>query len=691
MNTRLMDRGWSERFEPARKILLLAVLCLTVGALGRARAEEPDPSSRVARISYIKGRVSMQPTESDAWVEARINHPLTSGDQLWTEPYSRSELQIGNASLQIDASTQLRLLELSDEVLQIEVTQGVVNLHVRRLERGATVEVDTPNAAVSALEPGTYRIEVAAEQDRTLVQVREGSAEAAGERQSFNLRYGEQLTVQGTSRLSAAYDDVPRMDEFDRWADDRNQRAERASAARYVSSDVIGYEDLDDYGNWRWNQSYGYVWQPSRIASDWAPYRYGQWTWVSPWGWTWIDAAPWGFAPFHYGRWAQISNRWCWVPGPRTARAIYAPALVAWVGTPGLNVAVNFGSQPVGWIPLGPREVYRPYYRGSDRYVFNINVNNSLLDRNEFERGYRRKPHEENYGNRHAMSVVTSGALISARPVNNNLVHGNNGRLQAMQSAPVVRPETTSILGGERRTAPPQVNSREVMARRQPFTPAVTANPGINREGNIGSSASLRPEAARDARVRSNVRVITPSPSRRFDSNGSGPNPDSRSRAPRLDTESPGIRSSAEELQPPRSGQTPMNRPYGRPPAEDDRNGSGDRARVPPTENARGAASNANELRGRTNSWIRDEAPGRGRTADRQTPRAPETAAPMDMTPRSGRSESMPNRNSEMRSRATPPQAVQPGASSTPPAEANGGAMRTPRGDRRVEGGFDRR
>ena len=632
----------------------------------------------------------MQPTESDAWVEARINHPLTSGDQLWTETYSRSELQIGNASLQIDASTQLRLLELSDEVLQIEVTQGVVNLHVRRLERGATVEVDTPNAAVSALEPGTYRIEVAAEQDRTLVQVREGSAEAAGERQSFNLREGEQLTVQGTSRLSAAYDDVPRMDEFDRWADDRNQRAERAATARYVSSDVIGYEDLDDYGNWRWNQSYGYVWQPSRIASDWAPYRYGQWTWVSPWGWTWIDAAPWGFAPFHYGRWAQISNRWCWVPGPRTARAIYAPALVAWVGTPGLNVAVNFGNQPVGWIPLGPREVYRPYYRGSDRYVFNINVNNSLLDRNEFERGYRRKPHEENYGNRHAMSVVTSGALSSARPVNNNLVHGNNSRLQAMQSAPVARPETNTIQGGERRTAPPQVNSREVMARRQPFTPAVTANPGVNR-GSNGSPDTLRPDSARDTRVRSNVRVITPSPSRRFDSNGSGPNPDSRSRAPRLDTESPGIRSSAEELQPPLSGQTPMNRPYGRPPAEDDRNGSGDRARVQPTENARGAASNANELRGRTNSWIRDEAPGRGRTADRQTPRAPETAAPMDVTPRIGRSESMPNRNSEMRSRATPPQAVQPGASSTPPAEVNGGAMRTPRGDRRVEGGFDRR
>jgi len=73
------------------------------------------------------------------------------------------------------------------------------------------------------------------------------------------------------------------------------------------------------------------VWYPSRVDADWAPYRNGHWAWIDPWGWTWVDDAPWGFAPFHYGRWAYVSNRWGWIPGPRTYRAVYAPALVAFL------------------------------------------------------------------------------------------------------------------------------------------------------------------------------------------------------------------------------------------------------------------------------------------------------------------------------------------------------------------------
>src|SRR5690606_5989093 len=121
-------------------------------------------------------------------------------------------------------------------------------------------------------------------------------------------------------------------DEFESWANERDQRAERAQSARYVSNDVIGYEDLDDNGEWVSEPGYGHVWRPLHVASDWAPYRYGQWSWISPWGWTWIDDARWGFAPFHYGRWAQLRQRWYWVPGPRHLRPVYAPALVGWTG-----------------------------------------------------------------------------------------------------------------------------------------------------------------------------------------------------------------------------------------------------------------------------------------------------------------------------------------------------------------------
>ena len=509
--TYMSKTGW---LPPVRLLMTLSVLCLVFTTLQTARAEDADPASRVARISYLKGRVFMQPVETDSWTEARINRPLTSGDQLWTEANSRSELQVGSATLQIDANTQLRLLELSDEVLQIEITQGLVSARVRSLGKQDTVELDTPNVAITVLEPGTYRVEVADGDDHTVIQVRGGRAEVAGEKQSFTIDNDEQLSLQGTRRLTAAYDDLPRMDEFDRWASERNQRADRVNSSRYVASGVIGYEDLDDYGSWHWYQEYGYVWQPTRVVSGWAPYQYGNWAWISPWGWTWVDDAPWGFAPFHYGRWTRLSNRWCWVPGPRTLVAVYAPAMVAWVGTPGISLSVNIGSHPVGWIPLGPREVYRPHYHVSTNYVFNINISNSLMNREEFERGYRRQPHEDNYGNRAALSVVSAGTFSNARPVHNNLLHGDNSKLQAIETAPAIRPETTSMLGGERRDVPVQVKTREVFARRQPGQSGV--NSTITHSGVLTQRTTTR-DTSRESSVpaSNNIRIITPGTQRR--------------------------------------------------------------------------------------------------------------------------------------------------------------------------------
>ncbi len=496
-----------------------ALLCLATTP-GHAD-EDTDPASRVARISYLKGPVYVQTQDDENSTEARINRPLTSGDQVWTDNRGRAELQMGSTAIQVDADTQLRLLELSDDVLQLQVTQGVVNVRVRSLGKGDTVEIDTPNAAVSIMEPGTYRIGVAEQEELTVVGVREGSADVAGERRSFTLRADEQLTLRGNSRLAAEFDDLGRMDDFDRWATQRNQRAERVASARYVSPEVIGYEDLDDYGYWRWYNDYGYVWMPTRIVSGWTPYRDGHWAWVSPWGWTWIDNAPWGFAPFHYGRWTTIGSRWCWVPGPRSLRPVYAPALVAWIGTPGVSVSIGVGSYPVGWIPLGPREVYRPVYRSSHNYIVKVNRSNSLLNDAEFERGYRRQPHEDTFLNRRATSVVTADSLRNARPVKDQLIRSENLHLQPVAGTPVARPERGEGIGNPpsgmtqrpvRREAPPIAeNSREVLARRQPTAPAATARQfdrvrvidrpvALPNSNDTGRSVELRSDQPANAR-----------------------------------------------------------------------------------------------------------------------------------------------------------------------------------------------
>src|ERR1700691_3974753 len=57
-------------------------------------ADEVDPPTRAARLSYVEGAVSVQPAGVDEWTVASINRPLTSGDQLWSDRGSRAEIDL---------------------------------------------------------------------------------------------------------------------------------------------------------------------------------------------------------------------------------------------------------------------------------------------------------------------------------------------------------------------------------------------------------------------------------------------------------------------------------------------------------------------------------------------------------------------------------------------------------------------
>ena len=52
---------------------------------------------------------------------------------------------------------------------------------------------------------------------------------------------------------------VAGSDEFDRWAIDRDRSYDTSISARYVSPDVVGYQDLDTNGTWRTDATYGNV------------------------------------------------------------------------------------------------------------------------------------------------------------------------------------------------------------------------------------------------------------------------------------------------------------------------------------------------------------------------------------------------------------------------------------------------
>src|SRR6266487_7133768 len=111
--------------------LLSIALALALLAPQRAAADDDDPPSRIARLSYINGNVSFNPAVTDDWVNAVVNRPITTGDKLWSDNGSRAELHIGSAAIRLSGNTGFSFLSLSDNVSQIRVTEGTINIRVR--------------------------------------------------------------------------------------------------------------------------------------------------------------------------------------------------------------------------------------------------------------------------------------------------------------------------------------------------------------------------------------------------------------------------------------------------------------------------------------------------------------------------------------------------------------------------------
>jgi hypothetical protein len=480
-----------------KKWLALAVVGLAALLLVSkpALADDDDPPSRVARLGYTDGQVSFSPAGTDDWVAAVLNRPITTGDKLWTDQNSRAALNIGSAAIRLGPMTGFSFLNLDDHITQIRMTEGAVNLRVFRLGDGESIEVDTPNLAFSILRPGRYRINVNEAGDTTMINIPDGEGEVTGGGSAYTVHPGEQGIFTGTDSLNPDIESAAADDDFDTWCNERDLREEHSAARRYVSDDVIGYQDLDDYGGWRPVPDYGTVWFPHVSVVTWAPYRYGHWVWISPWGWTWVDDAPWGFAPFHYGRWVNYGGGWGWVPCPPRVvavgyvRPVYAPALVAWVGGPHFAAGIAFGGAVgvgvnVGWFPLGPREVFVPSYHVSRNYINNVNVSNTTVNQTVINNYYNTTVVNKNvsvnnvtYMNQNvhgAVTATTAQNFTNARPVGRNMVQVNEREISSAPVAvrgPAMVPEKQALLGAgaaSRVQPPAYLQSRAVVAKTAP-------------------------------------------------------------------------------------------------------------------------------------------------------------------------------------------------------------------------------
>jgi hypothetical protein len=550
---RFVSRREFDMRKHALKLVSLLGIALAVAFLTpqRAAADDDDPPSRVARLGFARGTVSFNPAGTDDWVSAVVNRPVTTGDKLWNDEGARSELSIGSAVIRLGGSTGFSFLNLTDNSTQLRITEGTLNIRVRSLGEDETFEVDTPNLAFSILRPGNYKINVNEGGDTTVVVVRDGEGEVTGGGSAYTIHPRETGTFNGTDQIDA---DVERWDnnddDFDSWCADRDHRIDHSVSARYVSTDAIGYEDLDEYGGWRPVPEYGTIWFPHTAIVGWAPYHYGHWAYIAPWGYTWVDDAPWGFAPFHYGRWVTVGGVWGWVPcAPRPVavvgvvyvRPVYAPALVAWVGGPHFAVGIGIGGGggvSVGWFPLGPREVYVPSYPVSRTYVNNVNVSNTTVNTTVVNNYYNttvinkntnitnnnvtvNNQHYMNQGVPGAVSATTPQAFTSAQSVAKNSVAVNAREVASapvVHSAPSVAPSKQAVLGaGATATAKPPaaLANRAVVAKATPPPPPVAfakQQQAIQANGGkplaMSQVRQIQPETAQ---ARPNIKIAPPS------------------------------------------------------------------------------------------------------------------------------------------------------------------------------------
>jgi hypothetical protein len=391
---------------------------------------------RVGRISLRSGNTSLRVSADTGWADAELNQPVFTGVAVRTDPQARAEIRVGANTITLSSGTEIEFTSLRDQTTQILVARGRIDFHLSRAGEGGNVEIDTSRGAIRLLAPGDYDIEEGSSGEPLRLAVSGGAASFAEDGNETHVAAGETMVLTGSDPIRVALEGAA-PDAFVEWCRQRDYDESRLAAPYYISPYMTGFAELESAGSWKVTSQYGAVWIPDRIPEDWAPYRYGHWSWITPWGWTWIDDQPWGFAPFHYGRWAFVDGHWAWTPGGFVDRPIYMPAVVAFLGTPGIGLSSAEGVA-VGWFPLAPGEAYWPSYTRDLGYIRNLNigiVQDLATIRMRTDGEPPLEVFNEDFANRQYASVVPRPVFINGRPVAPALVAVPEHRLQ---NAPVL-------------------------------------------------------------------------------------------------------------------------------------------------------------------------------------------------------------------------------------------------------------
>jgi hypothetical protein len=429
------------------------------------------PPGRAGQVSLVSGNVDLRVSGATPWADAELNQPIFAGAALRTDAAARGEISIGANTVYLSGGSEIEITSLRYGLARIFLSRGRIGFRLREADENETVEINVPQGGVQLLAPGRYDIDAGDGERPLRVAVFDGEAQFAGTGGDSRIESGQVAVLADSNPADAATIEPAVGDVFVAWCRDRDYDETRLAASYYIPKYMTGYSELDSAGIWKINPQYGPVWFPTE-STEWAPYRFGHWSWIAPWGWTWIDDRPWAFAPSHYGRWALIDDHWAWVPGNYVARPMYAPAVVAFLGTAGVGLSSEDGAT-VAWFPLAPGEAYLPSYTRDLDYVRDLNFG-AVQDVTEIGmQADREAPLEMFHGdfaNRLFATVVPRSVFINGRSVAPARVSLPERRLQdapVLMASPQIGPASaTQRVARAAPTAPPVARSTARLARK---------------------------------------------------------------------------------------------------------------------------------------------------------------------------------------------------------------------------------
>ena len=252
---------------------LFAGLALAATSSQAQNSPNGDPPPGSARLANLSGNVSIQANGEDQWGQAGDNQPVGSGDRFYTDQSARAELQTGRVRAYIGPNSDLTLVNQNDQGIELGLAQGTANIYSDGFEEGRSLFISTPNGGITLSGRGNFRLDVYPDQQSTVItNGQNGDQLQLNGAGNFSLTLDRLQSVQlsGTNPVYSQYLEPQQDDDFAHWSAGIESHRYNSRSAQYVSQDMVGYDELDDNGDWQPQSDYGPIWFP-RVEAGWAP------------------------------------------------------------------------------------------------------------------------------------------------------------------------------------------------------------------------------------------------------------------------------------------------------------------------------------------------------------------------------------------------------------------------------------